>query len=143
MIVRAATLRDRFAMIRMAKAFLAESGLPLPCDPAHMEATGRRFIEDADKLALVMERDGRVLGMLLAGVATSALAPVKIADELVWWVEPAARGHGVRLLRAYEAWARDQGARIVGMHAPDDEVAELYRRRGYGRTDTTWMREVR
>ena len=81
MTIRLATMQDRFAMVRMGKAFLAASGLPLPSDPVHMEATAKAHIAGGDRAAWVLEADGGVHGMLLAIVGASPLAPIRVADE--------------------------------------------------------------
>ena len=142
MTIRLATMQDRFAMVRMGKAFLAASGLPLPSDPAHMEATAKAHIAGGDRAAWVLEADGGVHGMLLAIVGPSPLAPVRVADEVCWWIDPPWRGQGAAMLDVYEAWAVEQGATVAAMHAPDDRVARLYARRGYARGDVMMWREI-
>ena len=60
-----------------------------------------------------------------------------MAVEHGWW---AADGSGLRLLRAYEAWAREKGAAFVtlstGVDGPD--LARL----GYRRAEQAWVRSI-
>lgn len=138
--VRYAVFEDRFAMVRMGMEFLAASGLPLPVDPVHMEATAKAHMAGGDKVAFILDVDGGKHGMLLALVAPSPIAPVRIADEVVFWTDPDHRGHGRELLDAYEQWAAGRGADVIAMHAPNDRVGKLYARRGYERADATYYR---
>ena len=61
------------------------------------------------------------------------------AVELFWWAED---GHGLRLLRRFEAWAREQGAQEIRMTTlaalPEAERAL----RGYRRAETSWTRVI-
>jgi GNAT superfamily N-acetyltransferase len=140
--VRYAYLADRLALVRMGQAFLEASGFPLPSDPVHMEATAKDYITGDDKVALLLEADGGKHGMLLAHVAASPLAPVRIADEICLWIDPDhRRGGGRMLLDAYEQWAVGRGAAIVAMHAPDPVFGRLLRMRGYREADTIMFRE--
>jgi len=137
---RVAVPTDRFAMVRMGKDFLRESTLPLPEDPGYMSRTVSLYMELPNCLALVLDVDGAVKGMLLAAVDDSPLAPVKMAKETVWWVDPGARGHGGRMLDCFEEWAKDRGASLVAMSALDRRVGVLYKRRFYKEADTSYYK---
>lgn len=92
--------------------------------------TGRRRM-----LALALERDGDVDGLLLAAASEHPFGPVWFARETVWWIDPRSRGLGaIRMLDAYELWAKQEMAcAFAGMAGmgDDPEVAKLYLRRGY------------
>lgn len=68
------------------------------------------------------------------------------AVECFWYVKPGNRGDGLRLLRAYEQWARTAGAvRIVMVHlcslAPDS-LGRLYERRGYKKVEVNYIKNL-
>jgi GNAT superfamily N-acetyltransferase len=65
-----------------------------------------------------------------------------MAFEVVWWVEPEARGDGVRLLRAAEDWAIEQGIGKMQMVAPNERVGALYERMGYLPVETSYQRTL-
>jgi len=67
-----------------------------------------------------------------------------MAQEIVWWVDPAARknGTGTKLLRAAEDWARDRGAKTMLMVAPNDAVGLYYNSIGYKPFETFWKRSL-
>lgn len=143
--IRWATVDDLDAMVRMGCRFLTETSYAAhyPANPAQLRAVAERFIEDADKLALVSEADGEMTGMLLAMVFDHPLSGERIASELAWWVNPERRGHGLRLLREMERWARSNGARLIQMIAPAGEpVGRLYEARGYSVTETHYQRAL-
>lgn len=91
---------------------------------------------------LVAERDGLVIGGICGVVHEHPMSGDTIASELGWWTNPDARGPGVRLLKAFEAWARTQGACALQMVAPNDHVGAFYRRVGYAQVETLYQRRI-
>lgn len=144
MTVRRAVEGDRFAILRLGKAFLAASGLPLPFNAAWAERTVRGYIVDGDKLCLVYQASEAVQGVLLAHAGDHPFGPFRIAAELIWWIDPDHRGvAALRMLDAYEAWAQDQGCAFVGMASLKDErVDRLYIRRGYRAAETHFLKAL-
>lgn len=61
------------------------------------------------------------------------------AVELFWWAED---GQGLRLLRRFEQWARDMGAREIRMTTLAAMPAAERALRGYERTETSWTRVI-
>lgn len=83
-------------------------------------------------LVLILERDGEALGVLLAIASASPFASITTAEEVVWWVDPKARGRDtLGMLDAYEVWAAEIGAKIVGLSHFGDHNPKLYARRGF------------
>lgn len=137
MVIRAASELERFAIVGLGPRFLAEADLPLPFDAAHVSLTVADYIAAPDKLALVAVGPRGVSGALLASCSVSPLAPVRLAQELAWWVDPQARGRAAfRMLDAYEQWAREQGCALIGMAGRGDaRLSRLYRARGFASTN--------
>ncbi len=132
MAVRPATMADRFAVLRLGRAFIEGLGI-LPFAAAYAEQTVKAYIDQPDKLCLVLASGDAVQGFLMAHAAPHPFWPVKAAGELAWWIAPEHRGRGaVEMVRAYEAWAAEQGCGLIGMaHLGDYRLTEFYRRRGY------------
>lgn len=131
--IRHATPADRAAIVRMARDFHAASDSPLMFDAAYAASVAGAYIADDDKLCLVLDHDGPA-GVLAAHVYQHPLAPVLAAGELMWWIDPKHRGLcAMRMLGAYEEWARAKGCVLIGMATPpgDDKAASIYRRKGY------------
>lgn len=120
-------------MVRMGRDFLRASGLPLPFDAAWADASLVGHMAQPDRLALVLELAGRARGMLCAAQVQSPLAPVRVASELVFWIDPDARGRwALAMIRAYEAWAREQGCAVASLATVGNRGADaLYRRCGF------------
>lgn len=137
--IRQAVLADRFQMIRLGRKFLEASGEALPFDPAYAENTAKLYIGDDDRLALVMDAGAGPVGLLLAFVCWHELAPLRVAQERLWWIEPAYRGHGRLMIDAYRAWAQERGADLFGLSARDERVGRLYGRLGLKPAESSWM----
>jgi N-acetylglutamate synthase-like GNAT family acetyltransferase len=89
--------------------------------------------------------DAEIVGMVAGFVMTSPIDNAPIAEELAWWVEPSHRRSsiGPKLLKAFEAWAREQGAPLVKMVAPaETDVGAYYRRMGYVEVETAWVKRL-
>ncbi|WP_321832321.1 GNAT family N-acetyltransferase [Thalassovita sp.] len=142
--VREATHRDRFALLDLSGDYFREAALPIPFDPAHVSMTICEFTSAPDRLALVLEISGRVSGFLFAGIYISPLAPVLVAQELAWWVDPGARGRSARaMIPAYEAWARSQGCNLISVAGRcDPRLARFYRANGYAPIEDHFMKEL-
>lgn len=63
-------------------------------------------------------------------------------SEVMWWMDPAHRGAGMRLFRLGEAWAKDRGAAVIQMIAPSPEVERFYGRVGYEPVERTYQRRI-
>lgn len=70
----------------------------------------------------------------------------EVAQELFWWLDPAARGSGAgeKMFQTLQTWAKDNGAAAVFMIAlADDRVAKMdrfYKRAGYQPMERTYMK---
>jgi GNAT superfamily N-acetyltransferase len=132
--IRKAIAADKARVLMMAKAFHQASGVPLPFSAAAASVLFDAALADGDRLCLVHESDGIARGVLAAVAAPHHLAPVKVASEIIWWIDPDWRGRAaMKMLAAYEQWAVDRGCQYVGMVGlgADPAVSTLYARRGY------------
>ncbi len=131
--IRPATLADLPRLVEMGVAFLRSSTYAaiFPEDPARIAAVMGAFITDADKRALVATSGDRVVGLILACVYDQPWSGERSVGEFCWWVDPDARGIGLRLLRAIEQWAQQEHAVVIQLAAPTPAVEQLYTRLGY------------
>ena len=143
--IRQATMADKFRVLLLAKNFHEASGLPIPFNPAYASILFDQFIDDPERLCLVLDRNG-VQGVLAAQSGILPIAPVKAATEVIWWIEPDYRGRdAIHMLVAYEAWATDQGCSFVNMVGlgSDPLTAKFYERRGYIAAERHFMKPIR
>jgi GNAT superfamily N-acetyltransferase len=140
--IRHAVEADRPDMVRMGRDFVRASGLPLPFDAAWADHSLAGHMAQPDRLAMVLELNGAPRGMLCAAQVQSPLAPVRVASELVFWIDPPARGRwALQMIRAYEAWAKEQGCALVSLATVGAKGADaLYRRCGFAPAERHFMK---
>jgi GNAT superfamily N-acetyltransferase len=142
-VIRAATEADIPALVAMGQQFRAQTGYrTIIAESAAQMATLCRQLLGGLGTILVLEHDGALVGMIGLHCAPHFLSLEMMAGEVFWWVDPSRRGHGLRLLRAAEAWARDQGAVSLQLIAPDERVERLYERLGYRAIERTYLRRL-
>ena len=144
-IVRSARPDERFAVLLLARDFHAAAGIPFEFHPAHASCAAKDHIEAPDKLCLVLEVGGALRGVLAASWSISPLAPVKIAQELIFWVDPDHRGRAShRMLAEYEKWARVQGCAAAGLAGLNDpRVARFFGAAGFGLIENKFLKILR
>lgn len=88
-------------------------------DPAHVFAVASNFMRQPGKTLLVTE-GGYIAGM----VQHMGFAPLLCALEYAWYSHD---GSGLKLLRAFEEWAKSMRARRVFIHlyAGDERASAL------------------
>jgi hypothetical protein len=132
-------------VIRLLKNAHAAGGLPFPFSAPHAAALFDGQTTQPNRLALVATHAGVAHGVFMAAVTDHPFAPVKVATEVVWWIEPEYRGTVASdMLAAYEAWAREQSASFVGMAALEaaPRAGVIYRRRGYVPAETHYIKAL-
>jgi len=152
MTIREATTADVPRLVALTRRFIATSGYAavLADNPAAVTALVTYLIEDPAGLVLVADTgtgaEDAVVGLLGVALTPSLYSGERVVVETIWWVEPAARGPGLALLRAAERWAAEQGAVRIEMMAPVDglgpRVGRLYQRRGYRAVETHYVAPV-
>ncbi len=140
--IRAATLADVPRLVAMGRAFLATPPYAgwFADDPDQLAATVTQLI--TGPLSTVLVAGDPVTGMIGLLATPHFLSRQIVAGEVFWYTDPTARGAGVRLLKAAEAWARDRGATTLQMIAPTDRVASFYARCGYQPLETSYIRRL-
>lgn len=85
---------------------------------------------------------GTIGGCKCPDVNTGALS----AMEFFWFVNPECRGDGLKLLKRFEKWAKEEGCKSVTMvHLSDsmpEKVKHVYERFGYAAAETHYIKEV-
>ena len=128
--VSVADARDVPRIVDMIEALRAAVHGPIPVDRAWTARTVSKLIGDPAGCVLVTE------GGFIAGlIQPTIISPAPVAKELGWW---ASDGSGLRLLRAFEAWAKEQGADLVQLStAPSGPDLE---RLGYQAAELAWVK---
>lgn len=148
--IRQAVPRDVDWMVQAGREFhgLTCYGKVAEYDPEAVRAQLQRMIVmPADNVIFVAEGGNGLVGMLGAFITPTWFAPkCRVAIELFWWVDPAARKSqaGARLLDELERWWPQRGARgLLMLRTPNVEpkvMDRLYRIRGYVPWDGYYMK---
>jgi GNAT superfamily N-acetyltransferase len=86
---------------------------------------------------LVAELEGRIVGMIVGLVIEHFFGSSRFATDLTFYVAPEHRGGStaVRLIRAFEEWARENGAQYfvpgTSTEIQPERTLELYKHLGY------------
>ncbi len=153
MTIKVATVEDIDAVYLLCREFQAISPY------ADQEISKEKFYEFLEfylqpdpnaHMVLIYETEGAIEG-IIAGIMTVGshiFSTNRVATELVWYVrEDHRRGMApIRLLRAYEGWAKLMGAKKVSLTAVDNEHREMltamYHKLGYKSTEETFIRTL-
>ena len=93
-----------------------------------------RFILQRGSRTWVAEDGEETVGFLIAGRASKDVGHIVTIDVLAGWRR---RGVGRELMDAVEAWAAEQGLRMLYLETAEDNLAaqRFYRRRNYAKID--------
>lgn len=138
--VRPANEGDRLAVVRLLKESHAAACFTFPFQAAYAERLFKQHM--ADGLVLVLGEPAQ--GVLMARAFEHPFGAGLWAKETVWYIAPTARGRSaLRMLDAYEAWAREQGCVTIGMASlATNDVSGLYERRGYAPVETHFLKAL-
>lgn len=126
--MRRATVDDIPRLIDLTGRLVMASGMPQAMDLAHTRATLGALLVRPDAAIWMTEA-----GFLAASIERTVISPEPVACEHGWYAED---GKGLALLRAFEAWAKIYGARVListGPFGPD--LARL----GYRLSEKAWV----
>ena len=142
--IRRATAEDRDRLVAMGRRFVDATDYSrlITINPERLEAAVGSILANPDGCVLVSGSDASLTGMIALLAYDHPFSGERTAFEVVWWVEPEARGDGVRLLRGAEKWARDAGITKMQMVAPNARVGEFYQRMGYEPVETSYQRSL-
>ena len=134
--IRQATHDDTPAIIAMGRKFHAQSGQPMAFDDAAAGALVSGLI-DSDRGAIFISDGGMIGGALSPAYCDPAWI---MAVELFWWAER----DGLALLKAFEEWAADMGAKEVRMTtlAALPRAASIMKRRGYAASEISHSKVI-
>lgn len=117
--IRKGTMADMPAVLEMCKALHAESPRyrDRSFDEQKIMAGSRRMLEgtlttEALGGAFIAEKNGEIIGMLGAFITETPFGHDRIATDYTLYVKPQHRGGmaAVRLIKAFEQWAIENGA---------------------------------
>ena len=121
----------------------------LDFDPQKLWQLGETMLGNPDSwLALVVERDGNIIGFCCGYVAPHFFGNELTSGDLAIYVVSKHRGGtiGARLVKKYTAWCEAQGVRepLLGVSAgiTPDRTGQLYERLGYTEKYTVYKKPI-
>ncbi|MEI3806828.1 GNAT family N-acetyltransferase [Agrobacterium sp. CCNWLW32] len=140
--VRFATRKDRDRVVALLRESHEAAGFTFPFQAAYADRLFQQHMA-SDKACVLVAGDP-VQGVLMACAFEHPFGVGRIAKETVWYVTPGARGRGsIKMLDAYEKWARSVGCVVAGMASlATNDVSNLYERRGYSAVETHFMKPL-
>lgn len=147
--IRSADKSDLDDLVEMGRAMHAESNYaPL----AFSELVYRRFLEAVLEheqcCILIAERNQGVVGVYIGVVNNAFFSMDKIAQDVLLYVTPEHRGGmaAMWLIKAFEAWAMEQGAIQIrpgiSVGGPIEVAARLYHAAGYQTAGYTFVKNL-
>jgi len=142
MIIRHASAEDRFAVVALLRDSHAAAGFTFPFQADRAEALFKHHVASDQTCCLVLGSPAK--GVLMAAAFDHPFGAGLVAKETLFFIAPEARGRGaLRMLDAYEAWAKAQGCDLVGMASlATNDVSRLYERRGYRAVETHFLKTL-
>lgn len=146
MVVREAKIEEVESIVRLMKGMEQETA-HVKVDVEYATNKYIRMINSGIAHMVVLESDdGNMVGGLGFVVGPDLHCPRTIAVETYWYVDPEHRGDGMLLLRYLETWAKDNRCDAIAMiHLADsspDSLEKVYRRRGYIKVESHYVKEV-
>lgn len=146
--LRTATIADLPRLADLAQEFYASSRFLKDFDLDRFVSLWTVLLKNGSGVIFLLESDGEIVGTI-AGVAHPEPYSARVtAQEFYLFIRAESRG-GVgllKLLRAFEAWARAKGcAQIRIGHLQDsmpDQLKRLYERMGFEHVESTFAKEL-
>ena len=146
--IRPVGVDELFLCIPLGHAFYEEASLPGHLLPRVFVETWHQFLSSGVGQILGLWQDGTLIGAIGGLLARDPNTGQLMAQELFWFVAPEVRtGMGaIRLYKAFERWARTQGALRLVMTALAGSYAErlgaVYRTLGFRLLETNYVKDL-
>jgi RimJ/RimL family protein N-acetyltransferase len=137
--IRTATPEDIPAIVGMIERLHASAGVVLPIDRAVTTRFLRMLHASPIGWLRVWDTGAGPTGFLAASIGTASISMLPVAAEHGWWADG---GGGLRLLRAYLAWAKSQGCFAARMSTPphNERAAAILSRSGFELAEQAWVK---
>lgn len=142
--IRVAKITDIENTMPLVEAFYEESlkafGLPLS-----KEVLTTIMTEHCNnQSALVMEEDGKIVGVIAGKFVQFPVSDYKVFQEVIWYVLPEHRKHGIRLFKESEKHCKSIGMQAVIMgnmaNLNNEKMDRFYQSQGYKTLEVQWIK---
>ena len=144
--IRTATPDDVFDILILAKEFSKEAPSSHKWNKDKTEQFLVSSLSNTNMEIFVIDVGGEIEGALVGLLSELYMSHTVQATELAWFVSKDYRGKpaSIRLIKAFEKWAKESGANQVGMGDIEgiSSLENLYNRLGYERAETVYLKEL-
>lgn len=144
--IRVATPDDVFDILILAKEFSKEAPSSHKWNKEKTEQFILSALQNTNMTIFVIDVGGEIEGALVGLLSELYMSHTVQATELAWFVSKDYRGKpaSIRLMKAFEKWAKESGANQVGMGDIEgiSSLENLYNRLGYERAETVYLKEL-
>ena len=144
--IRTATIDDLVTLADLAAQFYASSKFLNDFNLECFETTWTQLLSSGMGAVFVLDGVDGPIGAL-GGVAYPDINSGRLtATEFFWFVDPAFRGKGLSLYKAFEDWARSKRCSEIRMvHLADSmpsQLERLYERLGFDMAEVHYRKEL-
>ena len=143
--IRQLKIDELEGLFQLADQFFVDSEFLKDFDRDIFVQSWRGFLNSGNGIIFVMEKDGVFTGAIGALKFPDPNNGRLIASELFWYVDREHRGHGLKLLDAFEAWADSCGCQQkIMVYLADlmpEQVKHIYERKGYKQMEIHYTKE--
>jgi len=150
--IKIGTFDDYFPICEMAKHFGKahyEKWFPIEDYKIADNVTETLSAPPDKRIILLATNEGNPVGMLVARCDDHPYSTVKVASEVMWWMEPEFRKSrlALQLPSAFEYWAKNIAkADLMMLSTVDRESSEkvekFYKRKGYSLVENGFIKKV-
>ena len=144
--IRQLTIDDLELILPLGLVFSKEAQYPGGFVPEIFIRNWKGHLENGFGVIFGMFKDEQLVGILGGFDYSDPNNDDLVAMETFWYVAKEHRGGGIKLLDAFEAWAKERGAKRVVMAyvftSMPEVVKSIYEKRGYGPLEMHYSKEV-
>ena len=144
--IRTATPDDVFDILILGTEFSKEAPSSHKWNKDKTEQFLVSSLSNTNMEIFVIDVGGEIEGALVGLLSELYMSHTVQATELAWFVSKDYRGKpaSIRLMKAFEKWAKESGANQVGMGDIEgiSSLENLYNRLGYERAETVYLKEL-
>lgn len=149
--IKKATLQDLDKVFKISKRLYLHSTNHIRVykwDDDTALCTLREFITGKHSTILIDENDGDLRGFIMAQLTTPYAGTNVIANDIAFFVIPEFQGGttALRLIKAYEKWARRAGATHIELGVSSgvdtERTLSMYSYLGYAPSSVTYIKEL-
>jgi GNAT superfamily N-acetyltransferase len=141
-----ATEHDIYAVAVITKKGMEESTSHVKVDVDYTTKIYQEIIRKNSGAMFLLKDDKKLVGALGCVKRNDLHNGDLIAIETVWYVHPEYRGGGLKLLNAFDRWAKEEGCKKKAMiHLEDslpDKLKKIYEKKGYQLVESHYMAVV-